>query len=232
LWPLTSMSAKAADDAGAPNPPGAFDPSDIVWKKTIQKKWWRNTHGKARSPLAFSNAAGRFSHPTLPFKTLYLGTDPITCFWESGLGRNLINRFSTDRTITEDDLVSRIEYTVSVNATRLRLYDANESAARRSIGTRSTACFQADHRVSRQWAMALFSAGAHGIFYASARSDGTCLALFESAVTRRALVAPRRVRHCYGDAPLLASLFRESIRLLGGPAEGAKFLLANPKGRH
>ena len=45
---------------------------------------------------------------------------------------------------------------------------------RRSIGAHSIACFQAtDHVVSRQWANALFSAGAHGILYSSARSDGT-----------------------------------------------------------
>jgi hypothetical protein len=208
------MSARVVDDAGTPNKPGALDLNDIIWAKAIQKKWWRNTHAKARSPLAFSNSAGRFTHPTLSFKALYLGTDSITCFWESGLGRNLINRFSTDRTITEDDLISRIEYTVSLNSTGLRIFDATESAARRSVGAHSIACFQADHQVSRQWAQALFSTGAHGILYPSARSDGACLALFESAVTRQTLTSLRRIRLCYDDAPLLASLFREGIRLL------------------
>jgi len=208
------MQASAVDDASAPNTPGVLDSTHIVWEKSIYKNWWHNTHEKASTPSAFSNAAGRFSHPKLPFKTLYLGSNSITCFWESGLGRNLIKRFSTDRTIPEDDLIVRIEYTVSLDSTGLRLFNANDSAARRSIGAHSIACFQADHVVSRQWANALFSAGAHGILYSSARSDGTCLALFESAATCGALGSPKRVRCCYDDAPLLASLFRERVRLL------------------
>jgi hypothetical protein len=88
-----------ADDAGTPNPPGVLNPGGIIWAKSIEKKWWRNAHEKAAGPLEFSNADGRFSHPTLPFRTLYLGSDGITCFWESGLGRNLIARFVIDRTI-------------------------------------------------------------------------------------------------------------------------------------
>jgi hypothetical protein len=208
------MSASAVDDPGAPNPPGVIDSTCVVWEKSIYKKWWRNAHEKAPAPLKFSNAAGRFSHPTLPFKTLYLGSDSITCFWESGLGRDLVKRFPTDRTISEDDLIARIEYAVSLNSTGLLLFNANDSAARRKIGARSIACFQADHAVSRQWAHALFSAGAHGILYSSTRSGGTCLALFESTATFRSLASPRRVRHCYEDAPLLASLFREGVRLL------------------
>jgi hypothetical protein len=169
------MSASAMDDAGAPNTPGFLDSTRIVWKKSIYKNWWRNAHEKASASLAFSNAAGRFSHPKLPFKTLYLGSDSVTCFWESGLGRNLTKRFPTDRTISEDDLIARIEYSVSLNSTGLRLFNSNDSAARRSIGAHSIACFEADHVVSRQWANALFSARAHGILYSSARSDGACL---------------------------------------------------------
>src|SRR5271165_6493654 len=169
---------------------------------------------KLRRLWRFQMLLGGSSHPKLPFKTLYLGSNSITCFWESGLGRNLIKRFSTDRTIPEDDLIARIEYTVSLDSTGLRLFNANDSAARRSIGAHSIACFQADHVVSRQWASGLFSAGAHGILYSSARSDGTCLALFKSAATCGALGSPRRVRCCYDDAPLLASLFREGVRLL------------------
>jgi hypothetical protein len=204
----------AEDDAGAPNTPGALDPTRIVWEKSISKRWWRNTHKRASAPLEFSNAAGRFSHPTLPFKTLYLGSNSITCFWESGLGRNMIKRFPIDRTMSEDDLRERVEYSVSINSTGLCLFNANDSAARRTIEARSIACFQADHMVSRQWAHALFSAGAQGILYSSARSDGACLALFESATTRNALASLRRVRRCYEDAQLLASLFREGVRLL------------------
>jgi len=210
----TRMSASAMDDAGAPNTPGFLDSTRIVWKKSIYKNWWRNAHEKASASLAFSNAAGRFSHPKLPFKTLYLGSDSVTCFWESGLDRNLTKRFPTDRTISEDDLIARIEYSVSLNSTGLRLFNSNDSAARRSIGAHSIACFEADHVVSRQWANALFSARAHGILYSSARSDGACLALFESTATCRALGSPRQVRRCYDDAPLLASLFREGVRLL------------------
>jgi hypothetical protein len=106
---LTPMSASTADDAGAPNLPGVLNPTGIIWAGSIEKKWWRNAHEKAPGPLEFSNADGRFSHPTLFFNTLYLGSDEITCFWESGLGRNLISRFASDRTMPADDLISRIE---------------------------------------------------------------------------------------------------------------------------
>ena len=210
----TPMSASEVDDAGAPNTPGVLDSTHVVWEKSIDNNWWHNTHEKAPTPLAFSNADGRFSHPKLAFKTLYLGSNSITCFWESGLDRNLIRRFSTDRTIPEEDLIARIEYIVSLDSTDLRLFNVNDSAARRAIGGHSIACFQADHVVSRQWAKALFSAGANRILYSTARSDGTCLALFEFAATCGALISPKRVRCCYDDAPLLASLFREGVRLL------------------
>lgn len=201
-------------DTGTANLPGALDPDRILWAKEVEKKWWRNAHEKAPQPLAFSNAAGRFSHPTLPFKTLYLGTDSITCFWESGLGRNLALRFPDDRTITEDDLRVRVEYTASLAPAGLRLFDTSGSAARRSIGAHSSACFQAEHVTSRQWAQALFCAGAHGILYASTRSDGACLALFESESARGAIRLLKQVLRSYDNASLLASLFRERVRLL------------------
>ena len=78
------MSASAGDDPGIPNAPGSIDPASVVWESTVQKNCWRNAHQKAPDPLQFSNADGRFSHPTLLFKTLYLGSDEVTCFWESG----------------------------------------------------------------------------------------------------------------------------------------------------
>ena len=209
------MSVSAfVDDEGVPNTPCVLDSNCIVWGQLISQKWWHNAHEKASQPLAFSNAAGRFSDPGLPFKTLYFGSDSITCFWESGLGRNLNKRFLSDRTITVDDLRGRIEYTVSLTPSGLRLLNADDSAARRSIGAHSIACFQANHVLSRQWAEALFSAGAHGILYSSARSDGACLALFESTAAREALGPPVQVRCCYDNAPLLASLFRERVKLM------------------
>lgn len=201
-------------DAGTANLPSVLDPGGIIWAKQVEKKWWRNAHEKAPAPLAFSNSAGRFGHPTLPFKTLYLGTDAITCFWESGLGRDLALRFPSDRTITENDLAARIEYTASLDPTGLRLFDASDSAARRSIGAHSSACFGADHLTSRQWAQALSGVGAHGILYPSTRSDGSCLVMFESAATQRAIRLLRRVRRSYDNASLLASLFRERVILL------------------
>ena len=158
-------------DAGTANLPGALDADRIIWAKKVEKKWWRNAHQKAPHPLHFSNADGRFSHPTLLFKTLYLGSDEVTCFWESGLGRNLISRFVNDRTIPADDLVSRIEYVVSLKPAGLRLFNANDSVARRSIGAHSIACFLSSHGVARQWAQALFTIGAHGILYRSTRSS-------------------------------------------------------------
>src|SRR6201987_1132105 len=150
------MSASAWDDPGIPNTPDPIDPASVAWESTVRKNWWRNAHQKAPNPLQFSKADGRFSDPTLLFKTLYLGSDEVTCFWESGLGRNLISRFVHDRTIPADDLVARTEYVVSLNPARLRLFNANDSAARRSIGAHSIGCFLSSHGVARQWAQALF----------------------------------------------------------------------------
>jgi RES domain len=206
------MSASSGGDPGLANIPAGIDPASVVWESTVPKEWWRNAHQKAPGPLEFSNADGRFSHPTLPFKTLYLGSDEVTCFWESGLGRNLIRRFMNDRTIPAEDLVSRIEYIISLNPARLRFFNANDSAARRSIGAHSIACFLSSHGVARQWAQALFGIGAHGILYPSTRSDGTCLALFESAETRRALISRRKIRNSYENPELLARLFLEGVR--------------------
>ena len=120
------MSASSGGDPGLANIPAGIDPASVVWESTVPKEWWRNAHQKAPGPLEFSNADGRFSHPTLPFKTLYLGSDEVTCFWESGLGRNLIRRFMNDRTIPAEDLVSRIEYIISLNPARLRFFHAND----------------------------------------------------------------------------------------------------------
>jgi hypothetical protein len=208
------MSVRSGADAGKANLPGVLTPDQVRWAKTTAKTWWRNTHKKAPTPLAFSNAPGRFSDPKLPFKTLYLGTDAITCFWESGLGQNLALRFPSDRTITEDDLKARVEYRLSLESASLLIFDAEDSAARRSVGAHSLACFLGDHFTSRQWAQALNNAGAHGILYPSARGNGTCLALFESAAASSAVSSPKKVASSYDDAPLLASLFREGVRLL------------------
>jgi len=67
-----------------------------------------------------------------------------------GSGKNLNKRFLSDRTITVDDLRARMEYIVSLTPGGLRLLNADDSAARRSIGAHSMACFQANHVVSRQ----------------------------------------------------------------------------------
>ena len=111
-------------------------------------------------------------------------------------------------------LVARIEYILSLNSTDLRLFNANDSAARRAIGAHSIACFQAAHRRESTVGERIVLSRANGILYSSAWSDGTCLALFESAATCGALISPKRVHRCYDDAPLLASLFREGVRLL------------------
>src|SRR3979409_819263 len=80
--------ASVVDDPGRPNSPGSIDAGCIIWERLVPRRWWRSSHAKASKPLAFSNASGRFSDPKLAFETLYLGSDPITCFWECGLGRN------------------------------------------------------------------------------------------------------------------------------------------------
>jgi hypothetical protein len=207
------MSASVVDDPGRPNSPGSIDAGCIIWERLVPRRWWRNSHAKASKPLAFSNASGRFSDPKLAFGTLYLGSNPITCFWECGLGRNA--RFPSDRTITEDDLVSRIEYLLTLNPDPLRVFNVSNSAARRSIGALTSACFGADHSVSQQWAQALVGAGTDGILYPSARAtDGICLALFENPGTLNALGFVAKIGCSFENPSLLASLFKEQVCLL------------------
>jgi len=141
----------SVEDHGRPNPPGQFDIRKIRWEQTIPVDWWRNHPKACPLPLAFTQTTGRFSGPDLPFGVLYMGANPVTCFWESGLGRDLNARMPHDLAISESDLKSRFQYRVKIEPKGLRIFNASDSAARRSIGAKTAACFSADHAVSRMW---------------------------------------------------------------------------------
>jgi len=204
------------EDPGRPNPPGRFDSRKIRWEQTVPADWWRNNHKALRLPLAFTKANGRFSGPALPYGVLYLEANPVACFWESGLGRDLNARMPDDMAISESDLKSRWEYRLRINPKGLRVFNAGDAAARRSIGAKTAACFSADHAVSRLWAEALMNAGADGILYESARhSPGLCLALFQKKAATASLSAARRTGSSYGNSRLLAGLFAEGVSIIG-----------------
>jgi len=206
----------SVDDPGRPNEPAVLDPAKIRWATEVSAQWWRNSHKMAPSPCVFTDATGRFSAPGLPNKVLYLGANPVACFWESGLGRDLNSRMPDDLNIAQSDLESRLEYGVQLNPTGLKIFNATDSAARRSIGARTSGCFSADHKVARNWSKALMDAGADGLLYESTRqSPGLCLALFETPATQNALGPIRKIGSAYEDAPLLASLLAENVAIIG-----------------
>jgi hypothetical protein len=206
----------SVEDHGRPNPPGQFDIRKIRWEQAIPVDWWRN-HPKAHPlPLAFSQTTGRFSGPNLPFGVLYLGANPVTCFSESGLGRDLNARMTHDLAISESDLKSRFQYRVKIEPQSLRIFNASDAAARRSIGAKTAACFSADHAVSQMWAKTLHGAGADGILYESTRnSPGLCLALFQTNASKVSLSKARKICSAYDDVNLLASLFAEGVSIIG-----------------
>jgi len=206
----------SVEDHGRPNPPGQFDIRKIRWEQAIPVDWWRN-HPKAHPlPLAFTQTTGRFSGPDLPFGVLYLEANPVTCFWESGLGRDLNARMPDDMAIGECDLKSRFQFRVKIEPKCLRIFNASDAAARRSIGAKTAACFSADHAVSRMWAKTLHGAGAVGILYESTRhSPGLCLALFQTNASKVSLSKAHKICSAYDDVNLLASLFAEGVSIIG-----------------
>ena len=115
------------EDPGRPNLPGRFDSRRIRWEQTVPMDWWRNNQKALRLPQAFTKTNGRFSGPELAYGVLYLGANPVACFWESGLGRDLNARMPDDMAISESDLKSRWEYRLRIKAKGLRaikeLYD-------------------------------------------------------------------------------------------------------------
>ncbi|MDD5201431.1 MAG: RES family NAD+ phosphorylase [Terrimicrobiaceae bacterium] len=206
----------SADDPGKPNPPGRINAQKIRWEEDVPGKWWRNSHKAASAPFAFTSAESRFSAPSLPHAVLYLGVNPIACFWESGLGRDLNSRMPDDLKVAESDLKDHFEYTIKLKTTGLRFFNATDAAARRSIGAKTSACFSADHALARAWAEALMNSGCDGILYESARqSPGLCLALFDTPAIKGKLSGSRKVGSAYDDAPLLAQLLAEGVVIVG-----------------
>ena len=203
-------------DAGKPNLPDHVNPAGIRWEQSLPATWWRNSHKRASGPLSFTNTVSRFSEPTSTLKVLYLGSDSITCFWESGLGRDLNSRMPDDRVITEGDLLDRLEWLVNIDFKELKIFNSADSTALRSVGARTAACFTADYAIARRWAVALVAAGAQGILYPSVRQhSGMCLALFESRATIACLSAPQKVRVSYNNPDLLAHLLlRERVIII------------------
>ncbi len=204
------------EDHARPNPPGQFDIRKIRWEQAIPVDWWRNQSKAHPLPLVFTQTTGRFSGTDLPFGVLYLGANPVTCFWESGLGRDLNARMPDDMTISESDLKSRFQYRVKIEPKGLRIFNASDAGARRSIGAKTAACFSADHAMSRKWAQSLHDAGVDGILYESTRhSLGLCLALFQTSASKVSLSKTRKICSSYDDVILLASLFAEGVSIIG-----------------
>jgi hypothetical protein len=129
----------SAEDPGKPQFHGDLRRAQILWEKSVASTWRRNSHRLASDAMVFSKVLARFSGPALPFYTLYLGSTDIVCFWESGLGRDLADRYLSDRTISRKDLEDRIEYHVLLESTALatlKVFNAGDDASRRSVGAK------------------------------------------------------------------------------------------------
>lgn len=205
-----------ARDPGAGHPPPPeIAAAELATTCAPTLVWWRNAHRRAKSPVEFSDAKGRFSAPGLPKRVLYLGEDSVVCFWECGLGRDLLKREIGSREVTRAELVERLEYRVRLRTNALRLFDATNPAACRKVGATTTACFESEHGISRQWAAALMGdwAALDGLVYRSTRhSSGLCLALFETPASLTAVKRPTKAaRSSWQNHALLASLIAEGV---------------------
>ena len=213
------MSTSA--DPGAANLPPTKLPRKPVatLQVPVGQTWWYNSHRMARHPLAFSEVPGRLSAPGLPRKVLYLATDPITAFWECGLGRDLRDRYLDDRTIRSGKLDLRNEYCLTLDIfTHLRLFDSRNAAARRNIGAKTSACFQGEYAVTQRWAELLMQPWAQldGLIYESTRQEpGFCLALFDSPASRALIPDPRPapLRTALNDPDLIVALLKEAAQI-------------------
>jgi RES domain len=207
----------AVDPGPANLPPEPF-PKNVPVAKVIPGEWWHNAHAKAPTPLEFSDALGRFSGPGLVRKVLYLSEDTIGCFWECGLGRDLLKRMFSDRSIRQRDLEDRMEYKLRFDPAGLRLFDSRQSAARRAAGAQTIACFCGKHTISRAWAGALMDPALRldGMLYDSVRQSSTlCLALFDTPAAVALLARkPKPVRSAWDDPILIASLVAEGVSVL------------------
>ena len=210
----------AADPGAANLPPPKLPKKPLATLRApVGQTWWHNTHRMAKDPLAFSEDAGRFSAPGLPRKVLYLSTDPVTAFWECGLGRDLRDRYLDDRTIQSAELDLRDEYCLTLNVfTHLRLFDSRDAAARRSIGAKTSACFQGDYAVTQHWAELLMQPWAQldGLIYESTRQGpGFCLALFDSPASLAIIPDPRpaALRTALNDPDLIVALLKETVQI-------------------
>ena len=210
------MPKRTDPDPGAGHPPPAdIESANLITTRAPTLTWWRNAHRTSPSPLEFSNAKGRFSGPSLPKRVLYLAEDPTACFWECGLGRDLLKRSLGAREVTRAELMDRMEYRVGLRTAALRLFDTTNPAACRKIGASTVACFTGDHAISRSWAAALMGDWARldGLIYRSARhSSSLCLALFETDASLGAPKVPTKaVRSSWQNHGLLASLLAEGV---------------------
>ncbi|HEX9781930.1 MAG TPA: RES family NAD+ phosphorylase [Opitutaceae bacterium] len=205
-------------DPGAGNLPPTSLPERVPVAKIVPAEWWHNAHAKAPDPLEFSGAHGRFSGPELPRKVVYLAADSVGCFWECGLGRDLIKRFFSDRSLRRIQLEEQLEYTVRLDAGSLRLFDARDLAARRLVGAHTVTCFCGEHAIARAWARVLMEPALKldGILYESTRQSPTlCLALFDTSAGAGAMMQkPELVRTAWDDPLLLTSLIAEGVSIL------------------
>lgn len=221
--PTLSYAEWGAEDRGRPNQAPAVlakapAPTASSHEVSNRTRWWHNTHHLNPAPLGFSDRPARFSAPGLPRSVLYLATDAIACFWECGLGLDLRDRFENDRTLTRAALESRHEYSLSLDCSRLRLFDSRRPESRRAIGAKTVACFTADYAIARGWAALLMTSAARidGILYESVRQGpAVCLALFDTPDGRDALPKPRpkALRSSWENPELLASLLLENTLL-------------------
>jgi len=182
--------------------------------------------------LDWSDSDGaRFSHPTFPFKVLYLGPDKMTCFWER-FGQELLDQNPADRALSEKEVAERVWKQVTISADpALRLLDLRDARVQRQLGA-DAATFLAAYEVTQAWALALMThpANIQGIIYNSRlNAPNHCVALFDRVAVAPGAKSPLKARVLalkpIDDASFLRELIREGIRfptLLDFAIKGSK----------
>ena len=193
-------------------PPAWLADHDIPLTK-LNRVWYRCAHSSRPLVDWDKRATSRFSSPSLPFRTLYLGQDTATGFWET-FGEDLLPREPELRTISTAAYGSRIivEFQLPPDLLFIDLMDAKTL---RAVGA-DGATFKARYAITQPWAQAFQThrAGAAGLLYESRLNNGAkCLALFERPGLEAAIAA--RVLHkLEDDAPIRDEILREKISIL------------------
>jgi RES domain-containing protein len=154
----------------------------------LAARTWYRVHSASHKAISFGlNPAHRFSHPTCPYRFLYLGADLETCLWE---------RFG-DTVFDQDHRVLKALW-MSISASaiqvpRLSVCDFGSTGMRNALNVDMTALMSYDLSVSQAWGLAIQQHPAKfaSIKFNSRFTNRPCLAVFDRNDLPNALTEKR-----------------------------------------